>query len=116
MFVTTIFEDLNVLLPCIEGKFVHFYKGKQTPNLKIRAYNRKDHSHVFIAKARSHNYIRIIVHIATLCFHTYVINKYMCRVFRSLLNNKIISYGHINMHLYIIFLMSSFLILDFNNV
>jgi hypothetical protein len=25
----TIFEDLNVLLPCKEGKFVSFYKGKQ---------------------------------------------------------------------------------------
>jgi hypothetical protein len=77
MFVTTIFEDFNVLLPCKEGKFVPFYKGKQTPKLKIWANNRKDHSHVVIAKAWSHNYIRIIAHIATLCFHKYAINKYM---------------------------------------
>jgi hypothetical protein len=59
----TIFEDLNVLLSCKEGKFVSFYKGKQTPKLKIWANKKKRPLHVFIVKAWSHNnYIKIVVH------------------------------------------------------
>jgi len=53
MFVITIFEDLNVLLSCKEGKFKPFYKGKQTPKLKIWA-NKKKTLHMFLLQKYGH--------------------------------------------------------------
>jgi hypothetical protein len=61
IFVTTIFEDLNVLLPCKEGMFV--LQGETNTKIKNMGQHKKDPSHGFIAKAWSHNnYIRIVVH------------------------------------------------------
>jgi hypothetical protein len=53
MFAITIFEDLNELLPCKEGKFVPFYKSKQTPKLKNGPTTKKT-LHMFLLQKHGH--------------------------------------------------------------